>query len=278
MNGYRMTPQQKSRPSAPQRSRSRLTSPVSLILVSLLLAGCGGGAQQASRPVHYVSEQTVAMYAAQPDGDMTIPAVNPAWLSDDKVRREVDYWSDEKPGTIIVDPWARYVYYILGDNRAIRYTAAVGKEGRGFAGTAYIPMKREWPRWTPTANMIKREPEVYEPLRGGMEGGLDNPLGARALYLYRNGRDTLYRIHGTPYPWTIGTADSSGCIRLYNQDSRDLYDRVETGAKVIVLRRDQFGRGTVPPGTPLPTPPADDLSVAAPEATADTEAGIEAGI
>lgn len=246
------------------------------LLVSLTLAGCAGSAsQQQSQPVHRVSPQTVAMYAAQPDGDREIPAVHPAWLSDDRVRQEVDYWSDEKPGTIIVDPWARYVYYILGSNRAIRYSAAVGKEGRGFAGTAYVPVKREWPRWTPTANMIQREPEIYKPLRAGMEGGYDNPLGARALYLYRGGKDTLYRIHGTPYPWTVGTADSSGCIRLYNQDSRDLYDRVELGAKVIVLRQDQMGQGTVPPGTPLPTPPA-GLPVSPPAATVET-AGTSGG-
>ena len=186
------------------------------------------------------------MYAAQPDGEREIPAIDPRWLSDDKARREVAYLSDEKPGTIIVDPWTYRLYYLLGNDRAIQYTVGVGRAGRGFAGEAKIPFKREWPRWTPTPGMLSREPEIYEPHRAGMEGGLENPLGARALYLFRGGRDTLYRIHGTPYPWTVGGADSSGCVRLFNQDARDLYDRVNPGDKVIVLPASRAGEGATP--------------------------------
>ena len=170
-----------------------------------------------------------------------IPAIGARWLSDDRARREVFYRSDEKPGTIIVDPWTYRLYYLLGNDRAIRYTVGVGRAGRGFAGEATIPPKREWPRWTPTPGMLAREPELYEPRRAGMEGGLENPLGARALYLFRGGRDTLHRIHGTPYPWTVGGADSSGCVRLFNRD-----DRVSAGDKVIVLPADRAGEGATP--------------------------------
>ena len=102
-------------------------------------------------------------------------------------------------------------------------------------GTATIGRKAEWPGWTPTQNMIRREPERYGPWAGGMEGGPRNPLGARALYLYRDGRDTYYRLHGTNEPWTIGQAVSSGCIRMRNEDVVDLYERVKLGTKVVVI-------------------------------------------
>lgn len=193
--------------------------------------------------------QVLAMYAGRQDGDIWIEPVDPRYLTMNTIRQEVDYWTNERPGTIIVDPWDRRLYLVLGGNRAMRYTVGVGDQGRQFAGEAHIPYGREWPRWTPTANMLRRDPETNEPFRHGMEGGIDNPLGARALYLYRGGRDTLYRIHGTPYPWTVGEASSSGCIRMFQQDVIDLYERVDKGrARVIVLRADQAGRGTVPPG------------------------------
>ncbi|MFD1914083.1 L,D-transpeptidase [Halodurantibacterium flavum] len=116
-----------------------------------------------------------------------------------------------------------------------------------------IPYQRDWPSWTPTENMISREPDIYAPHAGGMEGGLDNPLGARALYLHQGGRDTLYRIHGTSQPWTIGQAASSGCIPLYNQDIVDLADRVRSGTRVVVLSPEESGHGTRPPGSLPPT-------------------------
>jgi hypothetical protein len=126
------------------------------------------------------------------------------------------------------------LYYIEEGGRAIRYGIAVGREGYGFSGNAYVGHKREWPSWTPTKNMIRREPDIYGPLSGGMEGGLSNPLGARALYLYRGGRDTYYRIHGTNNASTIGRATSAGCIRLFNQDILDLFERVPSGTPVHV--------------------------------------------
>lgn len=135
-------------------------------------------------------------------------------------------------GSIHIFPQYFHLYFVTGIGQAIEYHIAVGEEGRNLHGTAEVKRKAEWPSWTPTANMIAREPEKYGPFAGGMEGGPDNPLGARAMYLYRGGRDTHYRIHGTPQPFTIGRAVSSGCIRLLNEDVIDLYDRVEIGARV----------------------------------------------
>ena len=143
------------------------------------------------------------------------------------------YQTDEAPGTIIVDTQAKFLYYIMPDGKAMRYGIGVGREGFGWSGTARVAMKREWPTWTPPSAMIKRQPELAK-FRNGMDPGLKNPLGARALYLFNKGGDTGYRLHGTPEWWTIGKAMSSGCIRLMNQDIIDLYDRAEQGAKVIV--------------------------------------------
>lgn len=200
-------------------------------------------------PLPYVAPDKLALYQGMQDGDHWVEAVPRKYLTPDTVRQEVDYWTDEKPGTIIVDPWDKYLYLVEADNRAMRYAVAVGEAGRAFSGNAIIPYGREWPRWTPTPGMIRREPEKYEPLKAGMDGGPDNPLGARALYLHRDGKDTLYRIHGTPYPWSVGHAASSGCIRLYEQDIIDLYSRVSKGnTRVIVLTEAEAGKGTYPPG------------------------------
>ncbi len=128
------------------------------------------------------------------------------------------------------------LYHVIEPGIAIEYHVAVGDAGRNFVGTARVGRKAEWPSWTPTKNMIRREPEIYAQFAGGVPGGLDNPLGARALYLYRGNRDTLYRIHGTPQPWTIGTAVSSGCIRLKNEHVIGLYENVKVGASVKVYQ------------------------------------------
>ncbi|WP_068115737.1 L,D-transpeptidase [Tropicimonas marinistellae] len=136
------------------------------------------------------------------------------------------------PGDIHIELGRHFLYLILEGEQAIRYGVAIGEEGRNLSGSVYVGRKSEWPSWTPTANMIRREPEVYSKWAGGMEGGPDNPLGARALYLYRGGRDTRYRIHGTPQPWTIGRSVSSGCIRLANDQVIDLYERVPVGTNV----------------------------------------------
>lgn len=149
-------------------------------------------------------------------------------------RYEISYSTNEAPGTIIVDTRDKFLYFILPNKKAIRYGVATGDEAFGWTGEATMQRKAEWPRWIPPKEMLERWPHL-KPRAGGMEGGPDNPLGARALYLYQNGRDTLYRIHGTNEPETIGRGASSGCIRMRNIDAIDLYNRVQIGAKVVVL-------------------------------------------
>lgn len=146
--------------------------------------------------------------------------------------RKVRIRDDAEVGTIHIFPQYFHLYLVTDVGEAIEYHIAVGEEGQNLHGETVVKRKAEWPSWTPTANMIAREPEKYGPFAGGMEGGPDNPLGARALYLYRGGRDTYYRIHGTPQPFTIGRAVSSGCIRLLNDDVIDLYERVPVGVTV----------------------------------------------
>jgi lipoprotein-anchoring transpeptidase ErfK/SrfK len=147
--------------------------------------------------------------------------------------REVEVNPELVAGQIHVDSANTWLYWTLGDARAIRYKVAVGEPGRNFTGAATVQRKAEWPSWVPTQSMIELEPEVYGPYAGGLPGGhARNPLGARALYLYQGGRDTFYRIHGTPQPWTMGQAFSSGCVRLINEHVIDLYDRVPVGTAV----------------------------------------------
>jgi lipoprotein-anchoring transpeptidase ErfK/SrfK len=146
----------------------------------------------------------------------------------------VDYSGAEWPGTLIVDPEHRHLYHVLENNQAIRFGVGVGRAGFAWAGEAKIGMKRRWPRWLPPEEMVVRDENAAK-WANGMPGGPENPLGARALYLYANGVDTLYRIHGTNDPSSIGKALSSGCIRMLNQDIADLYLRVPVGSKVVVL-------------------------------------------
>ncbi|MCG7392671.1 L,D-transpeptidase [Microvirga sp. ACRRW] len=206
-----------------------------VLILPLALAACVTSApqQQATR---YIDPAYMAMYAARPDEAHPLPATDITEVDPRFLRREVAYYGREEPGTIVVDTAARYLYLVREGGRAIRYGIGVGKEGLAWAGRAQVGRKAMWPRWTPTASMIKREPERNAKWAGGMAGGIENPLGARALYLYNNGNDTMYRIHGTTEPWSIGQSVSSGCIRLFNQDIIDLYNRVPTGSPVVVLR------------------------------------------
>jgi len=174
-----------------------------------------------------------AHYPALSDGGYTIPAIPQHKIANNYRRQTVSYPSKDEPGTIIVDTKAKYLYSILGQGKAVRYGIGVGRDGFRWAGTAHIGQKREWPVWTPPPAMIKRQPHLAK-YAGGQKGGLSNPLGSRALYLYKGGRDTLYRLHGTPEWWTIGSNVSSGCIRLMNHDIIDLYNRTKVGTKVIV--------------------------------------------
>jgi lipoprotein-anchoring transpeptidase ErfK/SrfK len=194
----------------PALSRRELVTGLSAICAACGLAGCG-------------TTQTRPM------------AIDPAFR-----RKEVDYATRERRGTIVVDASEHFLYFVQEGGRALRYGVGVGSEGFAWSGVASIHEKQEWPDWYPTAETLQRKPEIIphlKPLQSGMgmPGGPDNPLGARALYLWQGNKDTLYRIHGTNEPWTIGQNVSSGCIRMVNEDAVDLYDRTPIGAKVVVL-------------------------------------------
>jgi lipoprotein-anchoring transpeptidase ErfK/SrfK len=146
-------------------------------------------------------------------------------------RHIVDYHRKEAPGTVVIDTDARYLYLVQANQKAIRYGVTVGEEAQGWSGVATIGNMTEWPSWTPTAGEHQR----LGPLPNFVPGGPQNPMGARAMYLFANGRDTLFRIHGTNQPEYIGSAISSGCIRLTNEDVIDLYSRVKMGSPVVVL-------------------------------------------
>ncbi|MEN0040468.1 MAG: L,D-transpeptidase [Pseudomonadota bacterium] len=179
----------------------------------------------------------VSEYGARFDNGFDIAAVPLDKVDKRYYRQRVKYRTKHKPGTVVVDPHAKFLYVVEAGGKAMRYGIGVGREGFEWSGEAHIGFKRVWPKWTPPVEMIEREPHLakYCADCGGMPGGPKNPLGARALYLVANGEDTLYRLHGTPQWNSIGTAASSGCIRLMNQDVIDLYNRVPTGAKVVVL-------------------------------------------
>ena len=169
----------------------------------------------------------------RPDAD---PMANNPWgLNPRYMPTRVPHNPGLQPGSLHVDPVAKYIYHIGTDGTAMRYGVAVGRSGLQSPGTYTIRRKAEWPSWTPTASMIEREPEVYGPYAGGVPGGPTNPLGARALYLYDDqGRDTYLRVHGTPQPWSIGTAASSGCVRMVNDHVMRLYDEVPTGTQITL--------------------------------------------
>lgn len=150
-------------------------------------------------------------------------------------RRRVRFDGPHKPGTIVVDTRRKYLYFVEGDGSAMRYGIGVGRQGFSWSGSAVIKRKVKWPTWTPPPEMVERD-EFAAQWADGMPGGPRNPLGARALYLYQGNVDTLYRIHGTFVPSSIGKAVSSGCIRMINADVADLYDRVPTGTRVVVLQ------------------------------------------
>lgn len=174
-------------------------------------------------------------YAAVAHPRFPLPAMSPEKIKPELRRRVVNYDTRHKPGTVVVDTPQRRLYYVLGDGKAVRYGVGVGREGLVLRGSATVGRKAEWPSWTPTGNMIRRDPRNRQ-FASGVPGGLNNPLGARALYLYRGGRDTMFRIHGTNQPQSIGLAMSSGCIRMLNHDIIDLYERVPVGANVIVIQ------------------------------------------
>lgn len=176
----------------------------------------------------------VAMYASRADGERTVPAIDVSAFHRDLLRKEVTFETTEAPGTVVIDPKGPFLYFIEGGGKATRYGIAIGREGFGWSGEGHIARTARWPKWTPPPEMIKRDPHLAK-WAEGMPGGVNNPLGARALYIYF-GKPTLgYRIHGTNAPKSIGWAASSGCFRMLNQDVIDLHSRVKIGAKVVVL-------------------------------------------
>jgi lipoprotein-anchoring transpeptidase ErfK/SrfK len=188
-------------------------------------------------------------YLATADNGFDLPAIPVDQVPEPYRRQTVVYETEQAPGTIIINPSQRVLYFVLGNNKAIRYGIAVGRDGFEWSGEALITERKQWPTWTPPPEMIERKPELEE-FADGQPGGLTNPLGARALYLTTNGVDYGYRIHGTPEWDSIGSNASSGCIRMINQDVIDLYNRVPNGSKVIVMTRD----GQMPTGLTLPPP------------------------
>jgi lipoprotein-anchoring transpeptidase ErfK/SrfK len=191
-------------------------------VLALALAGCTTGGPGSMLASHY---------GAVTDAGYQLPAVSLQQLPRQYQRQIVDYETRERPGTIIVDTNEKFLYFVMEDGKAMRYGIGVGREGFEWSGTNRVSRKAEWPGWTPPPAMIRRERARGIELPRHMEGGPMNPLGARALYI----GSTIYRIHGTPEVHSIGQSMSSGCIRLINQDIIDLYNRVEVGARVVVI-------------------------------------------
>jgi lipoprotein-anchoring transpeptidase ErfK/SrfK len=205
------------------------------------------GYQPAQRPSNVappldptVARQYAALYAPVNGEPYPVPGIRLSDIDPGYLRKSVYYPNSEAPGTIIIDAQNRFLYFVQGGGRAIRYGVGVGRQGFGWSGVAEVKNKQEWPDWYPPKEMIARQADLRRQLSElqsglGMPGGPRNPLGARAMYLWQGNKDTLYRIHGTFEPWTIGQNVSSGCIRMINQDVIDLYERVPLGAKVVVL-------------------------------------------
>lgn len=192
------------------------------LALSVAVPGQGAGLQAGWR---FMPPPGITITDSRPRNALQLQAnmtVNPMYL-----RQVVRYPTQERSGTVVIDTRAHFLYFVLGDGRALRYGIGVAKSGFEWSGTHQISRKAEWPTWTPPAEMRQRRPE----LPSSMAGGPNNPLGARALYI----GSTLYRIHGTTEPWSIGQDVSSGCIRLTNADVIDLYARVKINSKVVVF-------------------------------------------
>jgi lipoprotein-anchoring transpeptidase ErfK/SrfK len=202
--------------------------------VGLALSACvQDGTEEGIVAEPFGSSLTSTSYGGLADEPYPIPAVDLRKLKPKYRRRIVDFPTAEIPGTIIVDTPNRFLYLVLDGGKAMRYGVGIGRDGFTWGGRGRIQYKRAWPRWTPPDEMIARQPEL-EKFRVGMAPSLANPLGARALYIFQNGQDTLYRLHGTQDAASIGRAVSSGCVRLINQDIIDLYNRARPGATIIV--------------------------------------------
>lgn len=205
------------------------------------LAGCSTSARetvdnQATRVLAARRAEGAILYAAKADEQYPLPAIPHQKVDPRFYRQMVADPTGEAPGTLVVDTGNHFLYFTYPDGQAMRYGVGLGRAGFAWAGRGKIQYKRQWPKWTPPDEMIGRQPELakYSADNGGMPPGLDNPLGARALYIFQGKEDTLYRIHGSPEWWTIGKSVSSGCVRMINQDVVDLYNRVPDGTTIVV--------------------------------------------
>lgn len=178
----------------------------------------------------------VSMYGPVLDEGYEVPGIPIKKVPAQFRRQIVRDPTGERPGTLVVDTSTHFLYLVRDNGEAIRYGVGLGRAGFAWSGRAVIQWKRKWPKWTPPDEMIGRQPDLekYSVRNGGMAPGLNNPLGARALYIFQNNEDTLYRVHGSPEWWTIGKSVSSGCVRLMNQDIIDLYDRVPGKTPILV--------------------------------------------
>jgi lipoprotein-anchoring transpeptidase ErfK/SrfK len=200
----------------------------------LALSGTAALSACAAPQVEDPSTAHLPEYGPITDSGIDLAAI-PLTYTEGVNRRITGTYLGEQPiGTIDVDPYAKFLYLVREGDQSVRYPIGVGRAGRAFVGNGTIQMKKKWPGWTPTANMLRTEPEVYGPFARGIPGGRRSPLGARALYLYKGGRDTRYRIHGTNDLQSIGNSGSAGCIRMFNHDIIHLYELTAIGTRVHV--------------------------------------------
>lgn len=228
-------------PTVPEVSPSRRKFVTGAVgLTGLALAGCSASS---NRPLLQSSAEpsTADAYAfaydARPEEKFPLPAVDLSKVPPEFYRRQVNYSTNEPVGTLVVDTKNFYLYLVQPGGKAVRYGVGLGRAGFAWSGRARVAWKQVWPKWTPPAEMIARRPELakYSAANGGMAPSLENPLGARALYIFQGNVDTLYRLHGTNEFESIGKAVSSGCVRLLNQDAIDLYNRVPTQTPIVVI-------------------------------------------
>jgi lipoprotein-anchoring transpeptidase ErfK/SrfK len=207
--------------------------------IAVLLGGC---ATQGGFPLGGGFYPNATAYGPINDHGHEIPPLDLTRIDPSLLRQQVAFAGPYRPGTIVVNIGERRLYFVEPGGMAMRYAVGVGREeALNFRGNAVIARKAEWPHWTPTSDMIRRMP-IYAHYTAGLPGGIGNPLGARALYLYRGNQDTDFRLHGTNEPETIGTKVSSGCIRLFNHDIIDLYNRAPVGTQVVVLQEGEAMR------------------------------------
>lgn len=187
-------------------------------------------------PSSFTDEELSVMYGSVEDGGYVIPAIPYKQIDPRFYRQRVMNPTGEPAGTVVVDTRERFLYLVEKGGTAMRYGVGIGRAGFDWQGEGVIQWRQKWPKWTPPEEMIKRQPNLrkYSAENGSMAPGLQNPLGSRALYIFQNGADTLYRLHGSPEWKSIGKAASSGCVRLMNQDVLDLYERVPNKARIVV--------------------------------------------